>query len=144
MNEYVGECYNIYTGKQIELINRLLYRVHPALKIEGAHLSNPTVEEALSIDPSESVRSKLIRPFLRSYFDVECERGFGGTLLHPLYPWLRTEAFPEGDPCAETILGLLLEMEVVLIEEKVLESDFVMSICRKKGTLEALAPVQNP
>lgn len=137
INEYVGDCYNIYNKRQLELINRL-YRCFPLALKSGPveEYKNHTIEQSLATDPSESVRSKLILPFVENYFDVELHRPFGGGLLHTLYPLLNHNQFLDReDPKAATILRLLLEFEEILMEiPGGLETDFCLSIFRPKRT----------
>jgi SAM-dependent methyltransferase len=136
VNEYVGDCYLIYRARQVALVNRLLACLPRALRSsDEVRLAVQTVEERLAVDPTEAVRSKLVLPFLRSYFDVELERPFGGGLLHPMYPLLNDAFFRSGDPAGEAVLRLLLELEAIFMEEGVLESDFALCVARPRGTL---------
>ncbi|QKQ77351.1 bifunctional 2-polyprenyl-6-hydroxyphenol methylase/3-demethylubiquinol 3-O-methyltransferase UbiG [Nostoc sp. TCL240-02] len=135
INEYVGDCYNIYNKQQIKIINRL-YKCFPDVLRAGARgeFQNHTIEQAIATDPSECVRSKLILPFLENYFDMEVYHPFGGGLLHPLYPLLDHNQFlDDKNPAALTILKLLLEFEAILMEMPGgLETDFCLSILRHK------------
>ena len=137
-NEYVGPCYNIYPRKQLDVINRLL-RNRAELRLAD-RLEQITVEQALAHDSSESVRSSLILPFVSTYFDLEVCHPFGGTVLHPLYPLLRHDAMSQRTPEAQTIMRLLAEFESILIEKKVLTSDFTLCVCRKKKALAGRIP----
>jgi SAM-dependent methyltransferase len=135
VNEYVGACYNIYPKRQIDIINRLLRHIPPDLQSSDGtgQLQNGTIQQAIATDPSESVRSKLISPFLEFYFEIELRHPFGGALLHPLYPLLNHTAFTSGDERMEVILRLLLEFEDLLMEIPCgLESDFCLFVCRPK------------
>jgi O-antigen biosynthesis protein len=134
VNEYVGDCFNIYSKRKVEIINRL-YECFPAALRSSTldRFRNPTIEEVMAADPSESVRSKLILPFLEQYFNIEVQHAFGGQLLHPLYHLLDHNQLTQSDPRTETILRLLLEFEAILMETAGgLESDFCLSICRPK------------
>jgi O-antigen biosynthesis protein len=130
-NEYVGPSYTIYPPKQLKIINRLLQAIAPELR-KSDQLSEFTVERAMAIDPSESVRSSLIMPFAATFFDFELCHSFGGTILHPLYPLLKHDQMTK--PAAEnrSLMRLLAEFEAILIEEGVLESNFVLCVCTKK------------
>jgi len=130
-NEYVGPCYNIYPRHQLTIVNRLLRAIAPEFR-RADRLDQITVEQALAYDASESVRSSLILPFAATYFDFEVLRPSGGTVLHPLYPLLDHGWMSRRTPEMESIVRLLIEFEAILIEERVLETDFALCICRKK------------
>jgi len=133
-NEYVGQCYNIYDPKQVEIINRLYRCFPPELRSGVADaFANATIDTCLRQDPSESVRSKLILDFAGYYFDVELLRPYGGGILHPMYPLLNHEALASDDARSSTIVKLLLEFEEILMEAPGgLTSDFVLCVCRPK------------
>jgi len=136
INEYVGDCYNIYNDKQLNIINRFMKCLGPDLIQNGnIELNNPTINQVMSSDPSESVRSKLIVPFLKYYFDIELFNPFGGFILHPLYPLLNNSAFNEKRAETDAIIKLLLAFEDILMSEKLLDTDFALIICRKKNIL---------
>lgn len=133
--EYIGDAYNIYSSKQKDIIQRL-YRCFPQQLRSGMHdeFENLTIEQVMGADPSESVRSKLILPFLNFYFDFEVFHPMGGAILHPLYPLLNSQFFASDNQSAEAILKLLLEFESILMEVPGgLGPDFCLSILRQKG-----------
>lgn len=134
VNEYIGDCYNIYNQEQVDLLNRL-YKCFPDEIRSGLRdkFVNPTIKQVFATDPSEAVRSKLILPFLEQYFDVELFNPVGGGILHPLYPLLNHEQLLPGDPKSETIVKLLLEFEAILMDlPGGLASDFCLCILRPK------------
>lgn len=134
VNEYVGDCYNIYKSKQVELLNRL-YKCFPDVLRSGPlqEFCNATIGQVLATDPSEGVRAKLILPFLEYYFDIEVIHPYGGAILHPLYPLLNHQELLPPDPKSETIVRLLLEFEAILMEMPAgLETDFCLCIVRPK------------
>ena len=134
VNEYVGDCYNIYNQRQVELINRL-YECFPSSLRSGEleKFVNPTIQQVFAADPSESVRSKLILPFLEAYFDIELYRPYGGGILHPLYPLLNHDELACKEPKSETIIRLLLEFEEILMSLGEMETDFCFCILRQKN-----------
>ncbi|MDS4030816.1 MAG: class I SAM-dependent methyltransferase [Candidatus Contendobacter sp.] len=134
VNEYVGECYNIYSQRQVQLINRL-YECFPDSLRSGLmeKLINPTIQQVFATDPSESVHSKLILPLLEAFFDFELYRPYGGGILHPLYPLLNHDKLTDKEPKNEAIIKLLLEFEAILMSlPGGLESDFCLCILRQK------------
>lgn len=134
VNEYIGDCYNIYNQAQVDVINRIYKCFHNTLRSGTTEkFSSPSIEEVLARDPSEAVRSKLILPFLEFYFDVEVLNPAGGGLLHELYPFLDHDQLSEGEPKSETIIKLLVEIETILMERPGgLSSDFCLCILRPK------------
>ncbi|MEG4342839.1 class I SAM-dependent methyltransferase [Microcoleus sp. A003_D6] len=135
VNEYIGDCYNIYNQAQVDLIDRIYNCFHYTLKSGTTEkFSSPSIEEVFRRDPSEAVRSKLILPFLEFYFDVEVLNLAGGGLLHELYPFLAHDRLSDGEPKSETIIKLLLEIETILMElPGGLSSDFCLCILRQKN-----------
>lgn len=135
VNEYVGDCYNIYNQQQVDLINRL-YNCFPDELRSGImedKFINPSIKQVFATDPSEAVRSKLILPFLEHYFETELFSPLGGGILHPLYPLLDHKQFLPGEPKGEAIIKLLLELEEILMEiPGGLATDFCLSILRPK------------
>ncbi|MEG3930471.1 MULTISPECIES: class I SAM-dependent methyltransferase [unclassified Microcoleus] len=134
VNEYIGDCYNIYNQAQVDVINRI-YKCFPDTLRSGTteKFSSPSIEKVLARDPSEAVRSKLILPFLEFYFDVEVLNLAGGGLLHELYPFLDHARLSDGEPKSETIVRLLLEIEQILMDQPGgLSSDFCLCILRQK------------
>lgn len=134
VNEYIGDCYNIYNQNQEALINRIYKCFDYRLRSGTTEIfASPSIERVFAKDPSEAVRSKLILPFLEFYFDVEVLNPAGGGLLHELYPLLDHYQLSDGDPKSETIVKLLLEIEKILMEMPGgLSSDFCLCILRHK------------
>jgi len=114
VNEYIGDCYNIYNQNQVDLINRIYKGFHYKLRSGTTEiLASPSIERVFAKDPSEAVRSKLILPFLEFYFDVEVLNPVGGGLLPEIYPLLDHYQLSDGEPKSETIVNLLLEIEQI-------------------------------
>ncbi|MFS8117173.1 MAG: class I SAM-dependent methyltransferase [Microcoleus sp.] len=135
VNEYIGDCYNIYNENQVDLIDRI-YKCFPDTLTSGTTetFSSHSIEQVFTKDPSEAVRSKLILPFLKFYFDVEILNPAGGGLLHEMYPLLDHCQLSDGDPKSETIVKLLLEFETILMDLPTgLSSDFCLCILRHKN-----------
>lgn len=135
VNEYIGDCYNIYNQWQVELINRL-YRCFPN-SLRSSELEkfvNPTIQQVFAADPSESVRSKIILPLLDAYFKIEVYQPFGGGILHPLYPLLNHNELSSNEPKSEAIVRLLLEFEAILMSiPGGMQTDFCLCILRQKN-----------
>ncbi|MCW6049522.1 class I SAM-dependent methyltransferase [Lyngbya sp. CCAP 1446/10] len=144
VNEYIGDCYNIYNKNQLDLINRIYKCFHYTLRSGTTEtFAGPSIEQVFVKDPSEAVRSKLILPFLKFYFDVELLNQAGGGLLHEMYPLLDHYQLSDGSPKSETIVKLLLEIEKILMDlPGGLSSDFCLCILRQKKpkTMEIIQP----
>lgn len=133
VNEYVGDCYNIYNRRQVELINRIYKCFDSRLRSPVEKFANSSIEKVLARDPSEAVRSQLILPFLEYYFDIEVLHPFGGGILHEIYPLLNRYELSPGDPKAETIIRLILAFEEILMKiPGGLKTDFCLFILRHK------------
>ena len=144
VNEYIGDCYNIYNERQLDLINRI-YRCFDSKLRSGTSeiFLSQSIEKIFAKDPSEAVRSKLILPFLKLYFNVEVLNQAGGGLLHEIYPLLDHCQLSDGSPKSETIVKLLLEIEKILMDlPGGLPSDFCLCILRPKKlkTMETIPP----
>lgn len=131
ISEYVGPCYNIYPDDRITIINDTLELLEPIFKTRpDARWTNPTIETVYSIDPSESVRSELIPPFLKFYFEPELIRPMGGALMHPLADHLNSAKLNDGSAESKTIVRMLIQMESQLEAAGKLPSDFMVGIYR--------------
>ncbi|MBN2357454.1 class I SAM-dependent methyltransferase [candidate division KSB1 bacterium] len=130
VNEHVGDCYGIYNERQVRILSRLLACFPQELRDPGRPdtYQNPTIQQALAYDPSESVRSKLIIPFLQHYFRFEIFRPFGGGILHPIFSYFN-HIMNDGTGEHETMIRLLIAFEEILMEYG-FESDFLFALCR--------------
>ncbi len=132
VNEYIGDCYNIYNENQLNLIDRIS-KCFDGTSGTTERFASPSIEQVLVKDPSKAIRSKLILPFLKFYFDIEVLNQAGGGLLHEMYPLLDRDRLSDGDPKSETIVKLLLEIEKILMDLPTgLSSDFCLCILRQK------------
>ena len=92
------------------------------------------------LDPSESVASLSEIPgIVRSFFDVEYEVSWHGTILHLLYPLLNTDLANQDRADFDSIIRLIVRMEDILIRQGVLSADFIFMICRPKSIARAIA-----
>lgn len=137
VNEYVGPSQFQYTEKQVAIINEiieilpLVYRksvTNGDLKPRFIPSSKEYMTEA---DPSEAIRSAEIVGLLEKYFDVIEKKNFGGTLLHMLLQDIVGNFDPD-DPKDAAALNLMIYLEDILIREKVIQSNFVFMILKKK------------
>ncbi|WP_395392707.1 class I SAM-dependent methyltransferase [Novosphingobium sp. BL-8A] len=133
-NEYIGPCYISFPDERVALINHVLRSIPAEFKVSpDAQWRNPTMQEIQKLDPSEAVRSALIPQFLRLYFDVEWERGFGGGLLHPLFQQLNVNRLAVGDAASDAVVSMLIGIEQLLEDQAILPCDFVLGIACQKA-----------
>ncbi|MDO8444891.1 MAG: class I SAM-dependent methyltransferase [Deltaproteobacteria bacterium] len=136
MREYVGPNRLQFTEEQLSVVNEILsilpekYRITFDGLIKNDH-TNISEEETMRIDPSESICSEDIISSMEKHLDVITINYTGGTILHPLMNGIASN-FEEGED-ASTILKLLIFFEKTLIEKKVLPSDYVFCMARKKS-----------
>lgn len=127
VNEYVGDCYNIYGDEQVALLTSILGGLPPSLR-HAASYPIPTIEQVFDRDPTEGVRAKLIPDFLRIYFENVDERRLGGAVLHPIFPFINVDAFRAQPDFHRAYMNLLIELDGHLIADG--KSDFSFFICR--------------
>jgi SAM-dependent methyltransferase len=137
--EYVGPNRFQWTDPQLSVINGILRRLdrHYLKDNTRVDLSRPSIAELMAIDPSEAVRSQDVLRLLPKYFSIEYLSNFNGTVMHPLYPLLNAQLTNTNAPDFDRIVRMILLIEDNLIREKVLPSDFVFAICRRRGLGEA-------
>jgi SAM-dependent methyltransferase len=135
IREYVGQNRLQFTDEQLSIVNEILSALPEKFKknSDGAIkylMSPPKVEDLLKQDPSESVRSQDILPLIKEKFEVITLAYTGGTILYPLLEGIASNF--EKDEDAETVLRLLILFERILIEKKILPSDYVFCMAKKK------------
>lgn len=128
-NEYVGPCYILFPEEQVAIINEVIAAIPVEYKHSPeVHWINPSIEVVLNGDPSESVRSALIRPFMRMYFNVSWEAGFGGALLHPLFQMLHGDRLEDGSPGSRAVVNMCIAVENLLMKSGTLQNDFCIGV----------------
>jgi len=143
-NEYVGPARFQWTDKQLEVINDLLSRFPERYR---RRWKSGTVKRKvhrrgrLSMtlwDPSEAIESHRILPFIREIFDVVEIKGYGGTVLHPLFSDI-AQNFLLKDGETQHLLRMCFRVEDRLLSSGELPSDFVVGICRRREGGDARA-----
>jgi|SRR5690242_15378559 SAM-dependent methyltransferase len=139
INEYVGPFQLQWTAKQTKIIDDLLrllprkyqQRVSNPKILKDSFPGPSSIREMNSNDPSESVRSDEIIPLIEARFSIKEHKNFGGTILHMLLQDIAGNFDPlDTTDCA--FLNLLIYIEKLLIQERVLESDFVFVVAEKR------------
>jgi SAM-dependent methyltransferase len=133
VDEFVGPRRFQWTDKQLEIIGRLLDRLSPALVADlvedGAprrRATRPTVEDMIASDPSESVRSDEIAGVLAEHFELVEMRPYGGAVFHQLFNRLMGNFDGQDD-----LVRVLVELDFLLLDEGVLESDYQWAVYRR-------------
>jgi len=91
-----------------------------------------TEAEWLRCDPSECVRSADILSVLPREFEILERRDLGGTILQKLLENV-VGNFSDQNDDHRTIIRLLIALESILLEEKVLPSDFTFIVARPRA-----------
>ena len=117
----------LHGKEQVALLTSLLDGLPPSLR-HAASYPVPTIEQVFDRDPTEGVRAKLIPDFLRIYFQNVDERRLGGTILHPIFPFINVDSFRDQPDFHQAYMNLLIELDGQLIADG--KSDFSFFICR--------------
>ena len=137
MYEFVGPDRFQWTDKQLELINRAYsllperYTYNHLTGMVHSEIERRPLHYMIEADPSEAVRSSEILEILSWFFEIVELRMVGGTLLHPLLEGIAGN-FDEASHVDRALLGVLMDLEEVQIEEGCLPSDFVVLIGRRR------------
>ena len=107
---------------------------HVVLKQE---IARSRIEDVIRADPSEAVRSGDILSMLRERFAVVEEQPMGGTLLSILFQGVAGN-FDESRDLDRSLILAFQKMEARLITEKVIPSDYVFMVLRRRS--EATTP----
>ena len=136
LEEFVGPTQFQWTDEQINLVKSLMSLTPERLRrlrwdavkfMEG----RPTVEDVVAASPFESIRSSEIFPLFQEYFEVVAVRLLGGTIQHLLYNGIVHNFLPDDDEALRN-LRAVWEVEDALVDSKMLPSDFMLLIGRRK------------
>ncbi|MBI5640159.1 MAG: methyltransferase domain-containing protein [Nitrospirae bacterium] len=128
--EYIGPSRFQWGKTALQYINRILDIFPPELKIND-RIASPTIDEVVSQDPSEAVRSDEIEGLIRKSFHILDVKYYNGTLLMPLYPALNANKLSAHDgPEAEALLRMAILIEEALVKENVLTPIYGLFVCR--------------
>lgn len=139
VQEYIGPNQLQWSEKQLEIINRILSTLPNNLRRKSQQdmvidkIERPTLEHMNEADPSEAIRSEEILATLMRFFDLKTMKFFGGSIFNPLLNGI-IENFDHTNEKDVSLLKLILLMEDILIENKILEDNYVFLIAEKKST----------
>lgn len=133
VNEFVGPTRFQWTDKQINVINNLLsilpekYRKRYNMDSIKTRIFRPSILRMMLSDPSESVESSNILPFLNEIFTIVEYKEYGGTILQMLFAEI-AHNFISDDILAKKWISLFFEIEDILLKEKEITSDFIFAV----------------
>jgi SAM-dependent methyltransferase len=137
MDEYVGPS-RFQTPFEIRVLIDGLLKTLPAryrrnlFTNDGATKDEyipSTVEQMISIDPSEAVRSAEIMTVLRGHFDVLEYRPYGGGIQHQLFSGIMGNFDPENKEDV-ALLNAVSDLEISLENIGAAPSDFAAVVAR--------------
>lgn len=129
-DDYCGPNRMQWTEKQLYYINEIMKILPAKYKVRGDNGRTKNSAERIPIeaflrnDPSEGVRALDIMPIARNYLDVRETVFWGGSILYELLLYI-VHNFDEKDPADRALLEMIFFMEHRLIQEGILESNFV-------------------
>ena len=98
-------------------------------EIQKDRITRPTIEQMISYDPSEAVRSAEIMKILTDRFEIIEKIDFGGTLLQILLEDIAGNFNAESD-YDNLLIDMICTIEDILIKNQTIKSDFVFIVCR--------------
>ncbi|MBC3919033.1 class I SAM-dependent methyltransferase [Undibacterium sp. CY18W] len=136
-NEYIGPTRFQWTELQLSITNRILQTLPEKYRLSAFtgsildEIQRPTIKEMIDMDPSEAINSSEIIPKVEQYFDVVELKRYGGTILHLLMNHIMAN-FDTDKELDATLLRLIFLQEQLLVENKVLDSDFCYAVVKPK------------
>jgi 2-polyprenyl-3-methyl-5-hydroxy-6-metoxy-1,4-benzoquinol methylase len=91
----------------------------------------PTVNDVVTLDPSEAIRSEEILPLMQNEFEIIEVKGYGGSLLQFLLAGIAGN-FASDDPVSKSLLQMLFQIEDSLIATGDLQHDFAVIVARAR------------
>ncbi|MGA0544307.1 class I SAM-dependent methyltransferase [Brevundimonas sp. VNH65] len=131
VNEYCGACYQLYSRRQVDIVDRVLASTPAAFRASD-RLEMPTIDMIMAGDPTEGVRASLIPLLVPAYFEPEYERFLGGGLLHPIFTCLNATKVNDGSPESQAYVEMLVRMDDELTRAGALGHDFMFGIYRNR------------
>lgn len=139
-DDFVGPTRMQWTDKQLAMINRLLSCLpeelrrdltDPKGKTIKSRVKQQNVRSLIKSDPSEAIRSAQIMETLDKYFERVEVKPYGGAIIHQLFN--RIMGNFEGH---EEIIKLILEIELILMDEGIVDSDYVWAVYKPSNSKE--------
>lgn len=142
LDEYVGPDRFQFSSAQLRCMNQLMDLLPERLRQtrDGrvkANLQRPSVQEVVTVDPSEAVRSSEVLERLDPHFEIHARRPYGGVLLRVLLSDIAQNFM---SPAAQPYLSALMAAEEELLRSGRLQHDLVCVVARRRGVTGAAAP----
>jgi len=99
---------------------------------ETVYYLPPTESSIIQFDPSEAISGPELKRLIPIIFDIVERKGFGGTLLSYMtghFDFKRSN----DDEYAKSWLKILIQIEDTVIQNKILDDDFVFYVLRQKS-----------
>ena len=135
LDEFVGPSRFQWTDKQLEIVNRLLDRLSPALRRDlvmpelgpRPRFTRPPLQGIIAADPSEAARSAEIPAVLHRRLETVEEREWGGAIFHQLFNRIMGNFAGQDD-----LVRVIMELDAILTEERVVGNDYLWGIYRRR------------
>jgi len=137
LHEFIGPTRFQWSDRQLEIVNGLLNllpeRYLRNRKERGTFIQTvgrPSIQDMISMDPSEAVRSADIVKVLPEFFEIVEFKNLGGALLQLLLEGI-TGNFDYDNPEDMKYLKLFFEIEDLMMDLGEIPSDFAIIFARK-------------
>ena len=137
-DEYVGPNRMQWSDRALEIVNEILSFLPARLRVQARHgiikerEERVAVEKMKEIDPTEAARSEDILPLVKERFERVEVKPYGGALLMPLFMNIIGN-FDSRRPEDRLVLDFCLELEKILLREKILDPIFVLGVAQKQA-----------
>jgi SAM-dependent methyltransferase len=135
--DFFGPTRFQWTDAQLNHANALLPEIPASLRTDRngnikSAVTRPTVDEMITADPSEAVRSSEVHGFIARNFRIVKEFDVGGTLVNLIFTPDIINNFNPDDAGHRELIGRLYRKERELITAGELPSDFKFIIAEKR------------
>lgn len=140
VSDYIGPTRMQWTDLQLKIMNQVLDEIPSSLKIElnrdgsvsekvKEKIKRIPIEEFLRVDPSEAVRSGEIFDVLHEVFRNTQFFPLGGTITYEVFRNIAHNFVAEKEEI-RALMKMVINLEYLLIEQKILKSNFGLFVCR--------------
>jgi SAM-dependent methyltransferase len=134
VEDFIGPAHFQWSDAQLEAINRLLARLPAELLVDLSSddgtlkrsVARPDLAARIAANPHEAVRSDEILPLLDQRFERVEVCPYGGAVFHQLFSRIMGNFAARPD-----LVGVLMEVDALLLDSGVLDSDYVWGVWRR-------------
>jgi len=134
VEDFIGPAHFQWSDAQLEAINRLLARLPAELLVDLSSedgtlkrsVTRPDLAARIAANPHEAVRSDEILPLLDERFERVEVCPYGGAIFHQLFSRIMGNFVARPD-----LVGVLMEVDALLLDSGVLDSDYVWGVWRR-------------